>query len=77
MWAAIFAVVLGILILVVQSRRHYGLEPGPYVPGRGPSAVVDSAETYSDVEEPSNDAKPTSGELVQSEPATSGKGKKS
>jgi prolipoprotein diacylglyceryl transferase len=76
-WAAIFAVVLGILILVTQSRRHYGLEPGPYVPGRGPSAVVDSAETYSDVEEPSNDAKPTSGELVQSEPATSGKGKKS
>jgi prolipoprotein diacylglyceryl transferase len=83
-WAALFAIALGVLILVVQSRRHYGLEPGPYVPGRGPNAVVDSAETYSDTEEPSNDAKPKSGELVPAaaktavaEPATSGKGKKS
>ncbi len=33
-WAAIFGVVLGIVIFVVQSRRHLGLEPSPYVPGR-------------------------------------------
>jgi prolipoprotein diacylglyceryl transferase len=70
-WAAIFAIVLGILIFVVQSRRHYGLEPSPYAPGRTPSAVVDSAETYSDIEEPGNAAP------APSEPATSGKGKKS
>ena len=70
-WAAIFAVLLGIVIFAVQSRRHYGLEPSPYVPGRQSTAVVDSAETYSDIEEPGDVA------VAQSEPATSGKGKKS
>ena len=29
-WAAIGAVVLGIVIYVVQSRRHTGVEPSPY-----------------------------------------------
>lgn len=81
-WAAIVAIALGILILVVQSRRHYGLEPSPYAPGRIPAGVVDSAETYSDVEEPGDVAKPKSGALVPvlestGEPAKSGKGKKS
>src|SRR5690606_33894221 len=32
-WAAIGAVVLGLIILVVQKRRHPGLEPSPYRPG--------------------------------------------
>ena len=72
-WFALLAIALGVFILVVQSRRHYGLEPGPYLPGRTPSAVVDSAETYSDVEEPGDVAKAKSEKL----PATSGKGKKS
>ncbi len=35
-WAAIFAVVLGLAIIVVQARRHPGLEPSPYQPGREP-----------------------------------------
>ena len=70
-WAAIFAVVLGVAILVIQSRRHYGLEPGPYVPGRAWVPVVDSGETYSDTDEPSNDV------VAESDTATSGKGKKS
>jgi len=57
-WAAIFAVVLGVVIYLVQSRRHTGVEPGPYVLGRGWSAdaAVDSEETYSDSDEPGDDA---------------------
>ena len=86
-WAAIFSVVLGVLILVVQSRRHYGLEPSPYVPGRQWKGVVDSAETYSDVDEPGSVAAAQSDELAlvpskkvatgAGDTATSGKGKKS
>jgi len=44
-WASFAAVVLGIVILFVQSRRHTGDEPSPYMPGRewkGPDAEVDS-----------------------------------
>jgi prolipoprotein diacylglyceryl transferase len=50
-WAAIGAVVLGIIIFFVQSRRHPGGEPSPYRTGRewaGPEAAIDSEETYSD-----------------------------
>ncbi|WP_136706876.1 prolipoprotein diacylglyceryl transferase [Agromyces sp. H66] len=50
-WASFAAIVLGIVILVVQSRRHTGAEPSPYVAGRewkGPDAGVDSDETESD-----------------------------
>ena len=50
-WAAIFAVLLGIIIFAVQSRRHPGTEPSPYRPGKAWVAAgsdVDSEETYSD-----------------------------
>jgi prolipoprotein diacylglyceryl transferase len=50
-WASFAAVILGIVIFIVQSRRHTGDEPSPYVPGRewkGPDAEVDSDETESD-----------------------------
>ncbi len=33
-WAAIFGVILGLAIMVIQRRRHLGWEPSPYVPGR-------------------------------------------
>ncbi|MGZ0710883.1 prolipoprotein diacylglyceryl transferase (plasmid) [Coraliomargarita sp. W4R53] len=33
-WAAIFGVIIGLVLLVLQKRRHPGLEPSPYVPGR-------------------------------------------
>ncbi|CAN5250134.1 prolipoprotein diacylglyceryl transferase [soil metagenome] len=59
-WVAILAVVLGIVIFAVQSRRHVGLEPSPYRTGRewvGPSAGVDSAETYTDTDEPGDAGK--------------------
>ncbi len=37
-WAALAAIVLGIVIIFVQRYRHPGLEPSPYVPGREWSA---------------------------------------
>ncbi|MCU1404336.1 MAG: lgt [Glaciihabitans sp.] len=58
-WAALAAVVLGIIVLAVQSRRHPGAEPGPYVVGHewSPNAsAVDSTETYSDSDSSGNDA---------------------
>ncbi|TDN92976.1 prolipoprotein diacylglyceryl transferase [Microbacterium sp. BK668] len=54
-WAAIFGVLLGIAIFFVQKRRHPGLEPSPYVPGREwrPKGVVQSQDTdFVDVSEP-------------------------
>ena len=49
-WGAIAAIVVGIVLFVVQSRRHPGTEPSPYVAGREwkPGAAVDSIELYSD-----------------------------
>ncbi len=43
-WSAVFGVVVGVVILVVQKRRHPGLEPSPYVAGREwtPDGVVQS-----------------------------------
>ncbi|MGV8885230.1 MAG: prolipoprotein diacylglyceryl transferase [Microbacteriaceae bacterium] len=77
-WAAFFAVLVGVIIIVVQSRRHPGIEPSAYRVGRewaGPDAVVDSAETYSDIsDESGNDAGSTSDALATSGPATSGTG---
>ena len=53
-WGAFAAILLGIILFAVQSRRHTGLEPSPYVPGREwtPEGAVDSGETYSDADEP-------------------------
>lgn len=50
-WASFAAIVLGIVIILVQRRRHTGDEPTPYEPGRewkGADAEVDSDETESD-----------------------------
>jgi prolipoprotein diacylglyceryl transferase len=73
-WAAIGAVVLGLIIIIAQSRRHTGLEPSPYVAGREwvkGEPGVDSGETYSDDDEPGNDAPATSTSLSTRAPATS------
>lgn len=49
-WAAIAAVLVGLVIIVVQARRHPGIEPSPYVSGRiwAPEGVVHSENTYTD-----------------------------
>ncbi|OJU39270.1 MAG: prolipoprotein diacylglyceryl transferase [Microbacterium sp. 69-10] len=55
-WAAIIGVLVGLVILIVQTRRHTGLEASPYQPGREPAdAVVDSehdSHDYVDLSEP-------------------------
>jgi prolipoprotein diacylglyceryl transferase len=57
-WAAWGAILVGIVIIVVQTRRHPGLEPSVYLPGRewSPTAAVDSDDTYTDSDEDGNDA---------------------
>ena len=57
-WAGWLAIVLGLVVLVVQARRHPGVETGPYRPGAewaGP-AGVESTDTYSDDELEGEDA---------------------
>ncbi|ALJ20202.1 prolipoprotein diacylglyceryl transferase [Microbacterium sp. No. 7] len=55
-WAAIIGVVVGLAIMIVQKRRHLGLEPSPYVADRMPQAdgAVESQDTedYVDLSEP-------------------------
>jgi prolipoprotein diacylglyceryl transferase len=78
-WASIFAILVGIVVYIVQSRRHFGDEPSVYTPGREWVAVVDSEETYSDIVEPGNGAKALSEQpaVTTSGPAKSGSGTKS
>ncbi|HEV7183917.1 MAG: prolipoprotein diacylglyceryl transferase [Actinomycetales bacterium] len=63
-WAAFGAVVLGVVIFIVQTRRHPGLEPGVYRPGRAwirPDAEVDFDDTDSDDEVHGEDAEEPTG----------------
>jgi prolipoprotein diacylglyceryl transferase len=82
-WAAWGAIIVGLIIFFVQRRRHPGLEPSAYLPGREwkPQAAVDSDETYSEFDEDDNDADlhstPDSAEVSAEKPVTSGAGKKS
>jgi prolipoprotein diacylglyceryl transferase len=82
-WAAWGAIIVGLIIFFVQRRRHPGLEPSVYLPGREwtPQAAVHSEETYSEFDEDDNDADPhqTSDPAGVSavKPVTSGAGTKS
>jgi prolipoprotein diacylglyceryl transferase len=63
-WAAFVSVVLGVVIFIVQSRRHTGLEPSPYRAGREwvkPDAGVDSEDTDPDDEDFDDDDKVPAG----------------
>lgn len=57
-WAALASVALGVIILWVQTRRHPGREPSPYMPGRGVDGAQadvqsqDSTSDFVDVSEP-------------------------
>ncbi|PJJ63157.1 prolipoprotein diacylglyceryl transferase [Compostimonas suwonensis] len=68
-WAAFAAIVIGIVVIAVQSRRHTGLELSPYRPGKewNPSKPqVDSDSTDSDTEGDGDDA----AQLVETGAAT-------
>ncbi|MGN6407234.1 MAG: prolipoprotein diacylglyceryl transferase [Curtobacterium sp.] len=49
-WMSFAAILLGIIIFLVQSKRHVGKEPSPYLPGREPRSKsgVDSDDTWSE-----------------------------
>lgn len=58
-WAAFGVFVLGIVLFLVQRRRHPGIEPSVYVHGRqwrGSDAEVDSDDTDSDEAESGKEA---------------------
>lgn len=57
-WAAFLAFVLGLVIFIVQSRKHPGVELNVYLPGREwgrDDAAVDSFDTDSDDEDDDED----------------------
>ena len=43
-WSAIFGVAVGLAIMVIQSRRHTGVEQSAYLPGREPASKEAPAE---------------------------------
>jgi prolipoprotein diacylglyceryl transferase len=51
-WMAFLAIALGVVVWVIQTRRHPGLEPSPWQPGRQPGVEegVDS-EVYTELPE--------------------------
>lgn len=80
-WASFVVIVLGIVLFLVQRRRHPGLEPSVYLPGREwePSSAVHSEDTYSDSDD-DNDVVPTKNVIrkrASSGSVTSGAGAKS
>jgi prolipoprotein diacylglyceryl transferase len=57
-WGAILAVLLGLVIFLVQSKRHTGVEPSPYVQGREwgrDQEEVESVYTAEDFEQDRED----------------------
>jgi len=50
-WAAIIAIVVGIVILAVQSRRHTGEESSPYRPGRSRKDVAAGVDSQNDLDD--------------------------
>ena len=48
----------GVVLYLVQSRRHPGAEPSVYVPGREwkPESAVDSEEFYQDADDDDDEA---------------------
>ena len=71
-WGALAAIVLGVVIIAVQSRRHPGIEPSVYRPGRQwtAPAEVDSEDIYSDTDDSGDDAE--TGSSTKDALATSG-----
>jgi len=80
-WAALIAILIGLVVFIVQTRRHPGLEPSVYRPGREwvpDASTVDSDETYSDNDD-DNDAVrkpdvPVTSAAITGGTATSGAG---
>jgi hypothetical protein len=83
-WAALAAILVGLIIFFGQRRRHPGAERSVYVPGRewSPEAVVHSDDTYTDSDDDDDDAatnRPVADSVASGaeSTATSGSGAKS
>ena len=74
-WGAIVLVALGVILFVVQSRRHSGSEPSVYVPGREWTSPADvhSDDVYSD-EDDETDGPDEDRSASEREPAGSAAG---
>ncbi|BDZ50642.1 prolipoprotein diacylglyceryl transferase 2 [Frondihabitans sucicola] len=55
-WVAFLAVGLGVFIFYVQSRRHTGLVPSAYVPGKGPNEAGFAPVITGEVDHPEVDS---------------------
>jgi prolipoprotein diacylglyceryl transferase len=71
-WGALAAIVVGVILIIVQRRRHPGIEPSIYRSGEQwtPPSEVDSEDIYTDTDELGDDA--TTGSSETGVPATSG-----
>jgi prolipoprotein diacylglyceryl transferase len=72
-WGAWIAALVGLILVIVQSRRHTGFERSPYIAGRQwvQDADVHSEDVYTHSDDESNDAVAAPGSTGQSS-ATSG-----
>ena len=75
-WAAWAAIVVGLVIIWWQSRRHPGLEPSVYLPGRSPAErkAAKALDSSVETETTGNDAAVVS-HVTDETPATSRKKK--
>ncbi|WP_317231207.1 prolipoprotein diacylglyceryl transferase [Clavibacter sp. MX14-G9D] len=83
-WAAFIAVAIGLVLFIVQTRRHVGSEPSAYLPGRTPDDVTrrakagrdgEVASVYTDSDFTDGDAdRASTGSDSHALPATSGRG---
>jgi prolipoprotein diacylglyceryl transferase len=71
-WGALLFILVGIIVIVVQTKRHPGIEPSVYLVGKEwtPDSAVDSDEIYTD------DETGDGAESTTPAPATSGASRK-
>ncbi len=71
-WGALAAILVGVILIVVQRRRHPGIERSIYRSGEQwtPPSEVDSEDIYTDTDELGDDA--AAGSSEKGVPATSG-----
>lgn len=74
-WAALAGIVLGLAILIVQSKSHPGLEPSVYRPGKEwqPEDGVDSEDRYRLGEDSESESEAASATTTSGEPAPTDK----
>ena len=75
-WGALIAVLIGIIIIVVQGRRHPGAEESVYLPGRSPAERKDSKPLDSKRATESNGKGATVARKVKSEKSATSRSKK-